>query len=784
MIRNRKGLAFGLAALVLFAGCQKDSPNPVTPGGVRPESASEPVSRLIGDRVWHDANHDGVQNSGELGILSMFVDLYTCDGTFVARDTTDAAGLYAFLNQPVGDYKLLFMKPSNWAFSPADQGTSNNTDSDADTTTGWTVCTHLAQNQLDFSWDAGLYPLPPPRPTDASLGDLVWIDLNANGIQDAGEFGVSDVTVQMLGPDGTVIATQTTNGSGGYKFANLAPGDYRIRFIPPFGYAFSPADHGGNDLLDSDALANGHTTLIHLPASTADLSWDAGIYLRTGGCCSDNGNCQVLTPDGCTEIHGLYRGDAASCDPNLCVQPTGFCCALDGTCSVTLEADCTGTWTMFGACDPNPCNQPTGSCCALDGKCAATLEADCTGTWTMFGACDPNPCVQPTGACCTPNGACTLTTQAACTGTWREIGTNCDPNPCVQPTGACCATNGTCKVTNQAACTGTWRGMRTNCSPNPCVQPTGACCATNGTCEVTTQAACTGTWRGMETNCDPNPCVQPTGACCATNGTCRVTTQTACAGTWQGVGTTCCPNPCVHVTGACCATNGACKVTTQAACTGTWQGAGTTCCPNPCPQHPLQGNFCTLTQEAYGNANGMFNGERRLAMIQRLITVQSPLMLGKPGRSVTIPDGSEQCVINRLPAGCAASQLPNIGNGTVASGTCNTGIPLPLKNGRFQDAFLGQVIALSLNTRLDPNLSSVGLCGTMVTSAGRFTISQKVRTALTNQGLGQTAGGLLELANRALAYGTVGGASVSEINCAVDAINAGFDECRTLLSCY
>jgi hypothetical protein len=171
-------------------------------------------------------------------------------------------------------------------------------------------------------------------------------------------------------------------------------------------------------------------------------------------------------------------------------------------------------------------------------------------------------------------------------------------------------------------------------------------------------------------------------------------------------------------------------------------------------------------------------------MIQRLITVQSPLTLGKPGRSVTIPDGSEQCVINRLPAGCAASQLPNIGNGTVASGTCNTGTPLPLKNGHFQDALLGQVIALSLNTRLDPNLSGVGLCGTMVTSGGRFTISQKVRTALTNQGLGQTVGGLLELANRALAYGTVGGASVSEINSAVDAINAGFDECRILLSCY
>jgi large repetitive protein len=180
----------------------------------------------------------------------------------------------------------------------------------------------------------------------------------------------------------------------------------------------------------------------------------------------------------------------------------------------------------------------------------------------------------------------------------------------------------------------------------------------------------------------------------------------------------------------------------------------------------------------------MFNGEKRLAMIQRLITPESPLVLGKPGRSVTIPDGSEQCIIDRLPAAGWPSQMLNVGNGTLAPGTCNTSTPLLLRNGRFLNVLLGQTIALSLNTRLDPHLSGVGLCGTMVTSAGRFTISQKVRTALTNQGLSQTVGGLLELANRALAYGCVGGASVSEINCAVNAINTEFDGCRTLLSCY
>jgi len=43
---------------------------------------------------------------------------------------------------------------------------------------------------------------------------------------------------------------------------------------------------------------------------------------------------------------------------------------------------------------------------------------------------------------------------------------------------------------------------------------------------------------------------------------------------------------------------------------------------------------------------------------------------------------------------------------------------------------------------------------------------------------GPHGGRVLELANRALAVLPTGGASLSDINAAVDAINRGFDECR------
>ncbi len=70
----------------------------------------------------------------------------------------------------------------------------------------------------------------------ATVGDFVWVDQNGNGIQDSGEPGVANLTVQLLNSAGTVVATTTTNSSGKYSFTNIA--------VPP-GLCIIPASIQG-----------------------------------------------------------------------------------------------------------------------------------------------------------------------------------------------------------------------------------------------------------------------------------------------------------------------------------------------------------------------------------------------------------------------------------------------------------------------------------------------------------------------------------------------------------
>ncbi len=193
--------------------------------------------------------------------------------------------------------------------------------------------------------------------------------------------------------------------------------------------------------------------------------------------------------------------------------------------------------------------------------------------------------------------------------------------------------------------------------------------------------------------------------------------------------------------------------------------------------------FCTLTQGAYGNAGGKFNGIGRLQLIQNLLT-PSPLVIGKPGRSFTVYSSSAQCIIDRLPAGGPAATLPaGLGDATLGLPTCQTSpVALPLKNGRFRSVFLGQLVTLSLNARLSPGLGNVGLCATITTTKGSKSIPGPVLSALTANSLPQTVNGLIELANRAIAGWSVG-ANLSQISGACGSINEVFDECARLVSC-
>ena len=117
-----------------------------------------------------------------------------------------------------------------------------------------------------------------PFAATTTVGDLVWVDSNGNGLQDAGEPGLAGVVVQ-LHQGSTVVASTTTSSSGYYSFSNVAPGTYSVVFQAPSGYNFSPAQQGSNPALDSDVVntATGETGTFTVAAGQINNNVDAGL---------------------------------------------------------------------------------------------------------------------------------------------------------------------------------------------------------------------------------------------------------------------------------------------------------------------------------------------------------------------------------------------------------------------------------------------------------------------------------------------------------------------------
>src|SRR5204863_138585 len=71
-----------------------------------------------------------------------------------------------------------------------------------------------------------------------AVGNLVFRDLNNNGVRDEGELGIDGVAVNLYldvnssnfldAGDGPPIASTTTAGGGLYRFAGLLPGRYLV----------------------------------------------------------------------------------------------------------------------------------------------------------------------------------------------------------------------------------------------------------------------------------------------------------------------------------------------------------------------------------------------------------------------------------------------------------------------------------------------------------------------------------------------------------------------------
>jgi hypothetical protein len=212
---------------------------------------------------------------------------------------------------------------------------------------------------------------------------------------------------------------------------------------------------------------------------------------------------------------------------------------------------------------------------------------------------------------------------------------------------------------------------------------------------------------------------------------------------------------------------------------------------------------CSLTQGAWGS----LGGAGTLTQVAALIGVNG-LQVGVGSNSFNVKQSDAPCLVQVLPAGGSPKALSGFGTFTAGQPKCTTNPNLIAKNnGKLNNTFLGQMLTLTLNLRDNADLAAITLCATMRTQAVihtangdvlnpgadgvlgtaddpiiTVTIPQSVLSALDAAGLPRTTLGLLELGNRALGGLNVG-ASVSDVNAAVDAINIGFDGCRIKIDC-
>jgi len=115
------------------------------------------------------------------------------------------------------------------------------------------------------------------------ISDLVWRDLNGNGIQDIGEPGQGNVIVNLVDcSNGNITAIDTTDINGKYAFDRInQAGNYYLRFdlsntnLTNHGFTFS--NIGTNPNFDSDANSSGVTSCINIGTGQIIDSIDAGI---------------------------------------------------------------------------------------------------------------------------------------------------------------------------------------------------------------------------------------------------------------------------------------------------------------------------------------------------------------------------------------------------------------------------------------------------------------------------------------------------------------------------
>ena len=220
---------------------------------------------------FEDLDGDGAaRETGEPGVANVTIHLFGTSGLGNAvhlHTTTDANGDYSIVAPP-GTYTVCETVPTGYTQSFPTSGADCSAHGGG---VGYSIT--LASGDTDSGNDFGNF-------RNGTKSGTKFNDLNANGVRDASEPGLSGVQIHLFGTDGrgnAVHLHQTTDANGDYSFS-APPGSYTACETAPTGYTQSYPTASTPNTTACASPHSGRGWVVVLTSNSTDSGNDFGNF--------------------------------------------------------------------------------------------------------------------------------------------------------------------------------------------------------------------------------------------------------------------------------------------------------------------------------------------------------------------------------------------------------------------------------------------------------------------------------------------------------------------------